>query len=551
MKLLIIGGYGVFGGRLIELLSDIHDIEIIVCGRDLSKAQEFCLAFKGQATVRALQLYRKDIAHALITERPNIVVDASGPFQAYGSDCYSVIECCIAECVNYLDFADAADFVYGVSQFNEQAKAAGVFVLSGVSSFPVLTAAVLRDMALSMDILTVRGGIAPSVYAGIGLNVMRAVLSYAGEPVILQRNGKVGHGIGLAESCRYTVAVPGKMPLRNIRYSLVDVPDLQIIPPEYSTLTDIWMGAGPVPETLHRLLNLLAIARKRFGLPSIVPLSKLFYIVLNMVKFGEHRGGMFVHAEGIANGKRIEKSWHLLAEGDDGPYIPSMTIEAIVRKFMNGQQPDTGARSGAKSLELSDYESLFDARQIYTGFRTGDKTALIFKHVLGSAFDTLPEKIKELHSQSAASHWSGLAKVRRGDGFFAKIICTTFSFPQTANNVPVNVSIIPEGCRERWVRNFNGTSFSSVQSCGTDKDDFLLIESFGVLDFSVALVIEKGELFFVPRRWSVFGVPLPRFLLPKGRSYEAEKNGLFCFNVDISVPIIGSIVSYEGNLKRV
>ncbi len=551
MKILILGGYGVFGGRLVELLSDIVDIELIVCGRNLSKAQEFCTAYKGQATIRALQLDRKDITNALSTERPQIVVDASGPFQAYGSDCYSVIKSCITEGVNYLDFADAADFVYGVSQFNDKAKAAGVFVLSGVSSFPVLTAAVLRDMALTMDIVTVKGGIAPSVYAGVGINVMRAVLSYAGEPVTLQRNGEIGHGIGLAESFRYTVAVPGKMPLRNIRYSLVDVPDLQIIPPEHPTLTDIWMGAGPVPETLHRVLNLLSMARARFKLPSLVPFSKLFYLVLNMVKFGEHRGGMFVHAQGTTNGKIIEQSWHLLAEGNDGPYIPSMTIEAIIRKFLIDQKPDTGARSGANALELSDYDNLFNNKKIYTGFRRGERSPQLFRHVLGSAFDTLPAKVQALHNLSTASKWSGTANVRRGHGVLTKIICACFGFPQAADDVPIGMSITPEGNRERWVRNFDGKVFSSFQQRGTHKNEFLLVESFGVLDFSVALVVEEDKLCFVPRRWSCFGIPLPGFLLPKGRSFETEKNGLFCFNIEIVVPMVGLIVSYEGNLKRI
>jgi saccharopine dehydrogenase-like NADP-dependent oxidoreductase len=99
-----------------------------------------------------------------------------------------VIMTCIEAKIDYVDFADAADFVFGVSQFDAQAKAAGVFVLSGVSSFPVLTGAVLRHMAKQMDIIAVDGGIAPSPYAGIGLNVMRAVVGYAGAPVKLWRN---------------------------------------------------------------------------------------------------------------------------------------------------------------------------------------------------------------------------------------------------------------------------------------------------------------------------------------------------------------------------
>ncbi|BCE02498.1 SDR family oxidoreductase [Marinicellulosiphila megalodicopiae] len=550
MKIIIIGGYGVFGGRLVELLFDVVDLEIVVSGRNLSKAEVFCQGFNGQSTIRALYVDRNNIDETLRSECPDIVIDASGPFQSYGSNHYCVIKSCIKQKVHYLDFADAAAFVFGVSKFDEEAKVAGVFVLSGVSSFPVLTAAVLRNMAKTMDIVKVQGGIAPSVFAGVGMNVMRAVLSYAGEPVTLQRNGEISHGIGLAESMRYTIAVPGKLPLNNIRFSLVDVPDLQVIPPEHPTLTDIWMGAGPVPEVLHRMLNFLSKTRAFLKLPSLVPFSRLFYTVLNSVKIGEHRGGMYVHAQGTSEGEIIEQSWHLLAEGDDGPYIPSMTIESIIRKMLQGQQPKSGARSGANALELSDYDKLFKNKNIYTGFRKEENTSLLFRQVLGSAFDTLPEEIQKMHSELKASHWSGSANVKRGKGVLVKVICRFFGFPKAENNVSVEVSITPDSNGERWVRNFGSNKFSSFLKRGKHKNEFLIVERFGVLDFGVALVIEGGELFYVIRRWSCFGLPLPSFLLPKGRSFESQKNGLFCFNIEIFVPMIGLIVSYKGNLKR-
>src|SRR3546814_9248174 len=87
-----------------------------------------------------------------------------------------LVEACIAAGIDYLDFADGADFVFGIDRFDAAAKAADIFVLSGVSSFPALTGAVLREMARTMDIRSVEGGIAPSPFAGIGLNVMRAVV---------------------------------------------------------------------------------------------------------------------------------------------------------------------------------------------------------------------------------------------------------------------------------------------------------------------------------------------------------------------------------------
>ena len=549
VKVLILGGYGVFGGRLARLLSNIPQIELVICGRNLPQAEAFCESCSGQAQVRPFKLDRREIVEGLRALNPDLVVDASGPFQDYGTNGYRVIEACIAAGIDYLDFADAADFVFGVAQFDGRAKAAGVFVLSGVSSFPVLTAAVLHEMAKTMDIVTVEGGIAPSPYAGIGLNVMRAVVGYAGAEVKLLRNGRQSYGVGLAESLRFTIAVPGHLPLRNIHFSLVDVPDLQVIPPEHRTMTDIWMGAGPVPELLHRVLNLLAKARKRFGLPSLVPLSRLFYAVLNRMRFGEHRGGIFVRARGVANGKEVQQSWHLVAEGDDGPYIPSMAIEVVIRKLLMGVRPAVGARSGIGALELSDYDAVFEGREIFTGFRREEADSPLYRKLLGSAFDTLPPRLQELHGAVVVKQWTGHADVRRGSGIMARIVAVVFGFPKAASQASVTVTLSPEDGAERWTRNFDGKVFSSVQSCGTGKNEYLLMERFGVVSFALAIVVKDGRLCLVPRRWSLLGMPMPGFLLPDGLSFETEEDGEFCFDVEISAPLVGLIVAYKGTLR--
>lgn len=548
MKILILGGYGVFGGRLARLLSDLHGVELLICGRNLQAAQAFCDSYSGAPTVRALRLDRAEVAAALKAEQPALVVDASGPFQDYGALGYQLVEACIAARIPYLDFADAADFVFGIDRYDAQAKAAGIFVLSGVSSFPVLTAAVLREMAKAMDVQVVDGGIAPSPYAGIGLNVMRAVVGYAGSPVKLRRDGRPGQGMGLAESRRFTVAVPGKVPLRNLHFSLVDVPDLQVLPPEHPAMTDIWMGAGPVPEILHRVLNLLAKARARFHLPSLEPFSPLFYRVLNLMKFGEHRGGMYVRARGQHAGTPVELSWHLLAEGDDGPYIPSMAIEAVIRKLLGGERPADGARAATHALELADYEALFAGRSIHTGFRREQPGAALYPQLLGTAFETLPPQVQALHRDAQPCSWRGQADIRRARGVLARCVAAIIGFPKAGEAVPVTVSFAPERGGERWTRDFGGRRFSSWQRRGEGRNDYLLVERFGLIDVAIALVVEGDRLCLVSRRWSLLGVPLPKCLLPNGTTFETERDGQFVFDVEIAAPLIGLIVGYRGRL---
>lgn len=549
MKILILGGYGVFGGRLAGLLADVPGIELLICGRRLDAASAFCAGYVGMPAVRALQVDRDRIEPVLAAERPDLLVDASGPFQEYGERPYRVIEACIAARIPYLDFADGADFVFGVARFDAQARAAGVYVLSGVSSFPVLTAAVVRRMARDMDIVTVEGGIAPSPHAGIGLNVMRAVVGYAGAPVKLRRNGAPGHGLGLAESRRFTVAVPGRVPLRNLHFSLVDVPDLQVLPLEYPGMTDIWIGAAPIPEALHRLLNLLVKARARFGLPSLAPLSRLFYTVLNLMKFGEHRGGMYVRATGTHAGREMVQSWHLLAEGDGGPYIPSMAVEAVVRKLLVGERPHDGARPATHALELADYERLFDGRSIFTGFRRDDPDASLYPDLLGTAFATLPGQVQALHAAAHAREWRGVAEVRRGTGLLSRLVGGVFGFPPAGADVAVSVAFAPERGGERWTRDFAGKRFSSWQRRGEGRNARLLVERFGLVDVALALVVEEDRLHLVARRWSCLGIPLPTALLPSGRTFETERDGRFVFDVEIAAPLVGLIAAYRGTLQ--
>src|SRR5262249_17970933 len=136
-----------------------------------------------------------DLRAQLAFHRPDIVVDASGPFQAYGAGRYHLVRWCLANGVNYLDLADGSEFVVGVQAFDETAQKAKLFVLSGVSSFPVLTAAVVRHLSRDMArIDAIRGGIAPSPYAGVGENVIRAIAGYAGKRIELRRDGVTADG---------------------------------------------------------------------------------------------------------------------------------------------------------------------------------------------------------------------------------------------------------------------------------------------------------------------------------------------------------------------
>lgn len=369
MKILILGGYGTFGGRLAELLATDARLTLLIAGRSFTKAQSIMQTFPAGAKKVALEFDRAgDVLTQLRACTPDLVIDATGPFQLYGDDPYVLVRACLELGIHYLDFSDASDFVKGIAQFDAQAKAANIFMLSGISSFPVLTAAVVRHISQDMvRIKSITGGIAPSPHARFGLNVIKAICSYAGKPVKLRRQGRDTAGYGIVENRNYLIKPRQVRPLPDIRFSLVDVPDLQVLPELWPAVESVWMGAGPTPEILHRLLNILAWLVRLRLLPGLVPFAGMFHWVLNHARWGEHRGGMFVEVEGVnVNAEAVTRSWHLIAEGDDGPYIPVMALLAIIHRCLDGKAPASGARSGIKDLEIADYDKLFSQRNITT-----------------------------------------------------------------------------------------------------------------------------------------------------------------------------------------
>ena len=552
LTVLIIGGYGTFGGRIVELLQDDPRLTLQIAGRSLQRARAFREARgNARANLVAVAFDRGgDVEAQLSALRPNIVVDASGPFQTYG---YRVIEACIAQRMNYLDLADDPNFVAGVSAFDEAASDSGLFVLSGVSSFPVLTAAAVRHLATGMEqVDTIRAGIAPSPYAGVGANVIRAIAGYAGQPITLRRNGAQSTGHPFTEQMRFTIAPPGYFPLRTRMFSLVDVPDLRVLGELWPDVTTVWMGAAPVPEILHRALIALAWLVRWRLLPTLSPLAPLMHFVSNHLRWGEHRGGMFVAIEATdASGAPHRRSWHLIAEGDDGPYIPSMAVAALVLKLLDGLTPRFGARAATRDLELGDYQPLFAGRAIETGFRDelpGHDTPL-YAQVLGPVWDRLPIETRAMHDVVDHASASGRASVERGRGLLARLVAVVIGFPEPSPDTPVNVRFVAMNGQETWTRTFGSKSFSTRQFPGRIKQQFLLCERFGPLTFAMALVVQNARLALVPRQWSFLGVPLPMWLSPSVLAYEAVELGSFHFHVEISHWLTGLIIRYRGWLE--
>ncbi|MEH7910122.1 DUF4166 domain-containing protein [Rhizobium laguerreae] len=561
--LLIIGGYGTFGGRLARLLGDEPRLRLLVAGRSLEKADDFVADLRTPkdgaeglgsnnlgAMVQAVRFDRDgDLTEQLTRMRPHLVVDASGPFQSFGKQAYKVVEACIDLGIDYADIADSTGFVAGISGLDAAARAKGTFALSGLSSLPALSFAALEAMAPHFSrVDSVAAGIAPSAHVRIGLNVVRAIASYAGKKIIVRRDGRPAAGRGLIDAMRVTVAAPGAAPLRSRKFLLVDAPDLALLSARFADLKSSFTGVGTEPQPLQHLLSLAARLVHLRLLSSLLPFARLLQRASHAFAVGDHRGGMFVRVGGIDQaGKRLTCGWHLIAEGDDGPFIPVIGVDALVRRLLTGIRPENGARPAAGELRLEDFEAAFRRFSITSGIRMENEAARqpLYRQILGSAWERLPPALAALHAGGARVA-SGRARIERGGGLLARIVAGVIGFPRAGEDVPVTVRFVPDGDREVWTRDFGGKIFRSLQLEGKGRDRHLLVEVFGPFRVLMAPVPDGEKLRLVVRGWQFCGIPLPMFLAPGGDTHEEERDGRFHFHVEIGGRLTGLVVRYTG-----
>lgn len=304
-----------------------------------------------------------------------------------------------------------------------------------------------------------------------------------------------------------------------------------------------------------KVLNKFARLVQGKLLRSISFLTSVVHWVVNSLRWGEHRGGMFVRLYGrdVAGGL-CRRRWHMIAEGKNGPYVPVMAVAAVIGRCLEGMPPEPGARPASHELELEDFAPLFARREISTmmlGDVPADRNRPVYRRVLEHRYRDLAKPLQDLHEVTDTHRYSGRSRVERGKNPLAWLIATITGFPKAGQDLPVEVELSVENRVETWTRRFNGKKFVSTQEYGMGRYEGLVVEWFGPMAFGLALVEEDRHLYLLMRRWDIFGIAMPKFLAPRIVAFEHAARDRFNFSVKLSLPLIGLIVAYRGWLEPV
>jgi hypothetical protein len=358
-----LGGTGNFGARIVRALQEDTHIEVMSAGRRTGSVA-------GATNVRSVRL---DIAAAdfeagLRALSPDLVIHCVGPFQGQN---YRVAKAALAAGSHYLDLADGRQFVAEFARnVHEAALAANRLALCGASTLPALSSAVLEELRQGLSNLeSVDLVIAPGQRAIRGTATLESVFSYLGKPFPVWRVGSWAKAWGWMDLRSVDLDVGKRLA------AACDVPDLALLPARFPEVRSVRFHAALEFTVQHLALWCLAGIR-RLGLPVPVGLWAR-WLDLWAAAFDPlagDKGGMAVTITGQHNdGRRVRRTWQLVAPAADGPEIPCMAAILLTRQLAAGSPLPSGAFACMGFLRLAEFEPHFTRWRITT--RTEESAA--------------------------------------------------------------------------------------------------------------------------------------------------------------------------------
>ncbi len=355
-NILILGATGNFGRRISERLAASTRATLVLASRSLQRSAALVNEITTRHASSVLHAAEIDqFSDSLVSDlqrlEPDIVVHTAGPYQALD---YRVAEACIAIGSHYVDLADGRAFVSRIDSLNSKAVAADVLIVSGASTLPGLSGAVLKEYQGEYEqIDSIEICIAPAHQTPRGLGTVEAVLGYCGKRYDAYEGGEWKKRYGWQNLKLF------RHPVLGLRLAAdCDVPDLVLYPLEFKEIQTVTFQASLEAWWEHLALYVMAWF-SRIGLVNSWQdyASFLRSVSGKLLFLGSDVGGMSIRISGTGKLKeRLRLNWILTAYENHGPEIPCIPAVIIVKKLLKGELSHSGAVTCNGLVSLSEFQ---------------------------------------------------------------------------------------------------------------------------------------------------------------------------------------------------
>jgi hypothetical protein len=172
------------------------------------------------------------------------------------------------------------------------------------------------------------------------------------------------------------------------------------------------------------------------------------------------------------------------------------------------------------------------------------------EHWFGASFDQLSPEIQALHRHGGIL--TGRVALRTGPGLAGMIgrrLAKRLGLPEACDAAKLTVSIYSDEQGLHWNRQFDdGRTFLSLFKPHGRFPDGYWSEHSGTLMLQLKVDIHDGGWHWVHTGTKLGRVSIPNWLMPRTLAHKKMVNGMYAFSVSISVPMVGEVLSYQGQL---
>jgi hypothetical protein len=188
-RVIIFGGYGVFGSQVARLLT-AEGTPLTIAGRDLSRAEACARDLGGDCRARSVDITRRASCRSTLDGHA-VAVNCAGPFRGFDS---TLLEACLEVGCHYTDIADDRGYTALVRSFDERFRERGLAAVYGCSSLPGISGSLALEALAASNSPVER--VRVTLFIGNrnpkGQTAIRSLLAGLGKPIAAPQGTLLG-----------------------------------------------------------------------------------------------------------------------------------------------------------------------------------------------------------------------------------------------------------------------------------------------------------------------------------------------------------------------
>lgn len=359
-RILVVGASGYFGSLLVEDLLRHTNADLLVAGREPSRAEPLLRrvgpGLSGRLIPCGCDLLEPASVDALLLG-VRVAVCAAGPYQRLP---LTLLESCVRHGVPYLDLADDRGFFVKARDWlarQDQARLPAVCV--GWSAVPALSGLLARMAVAGMErVESLLVQIAPGNRSPRNEGTVASLLASLGKPCRLWRDGEWRELPGWSEPRTF----PFPPPVGPRRGYLVDVPDHEIFPALFQARR-VEFRVGAEVSVFNHGASALAFLSRKLAI-SWVPFARGLTLSMAGLGFlGHDWGAVGVEASGVVAGLPVRRLACVVA-ARSGQRIPVVPAAVMAARLLSGRAAERGLVPVDRWLTRAELASECDRRRL-------------------------------------------------------------------------------------------------------------------------------------------------------------------------------------------